>query len=116
MNYNQKEKEMKEIEEICKEPKELKQKLYLDNLKYEEINAKKRELRMKKANLMAENIRNNKKIIEMKNRIKMKEKEIDKENKKLIRFNERNNTLNEVIHKYIAERKKAKEEIIEKNN
>ena len=41
--YNQKESEMKEIEETCKEPKEIKKKLYLDNLKYEEINLKQHE-------------------------------------------------------------------------
>ena len=107
---------MKEIEETCKEPKELKRKLYLDNLKYEEITVKTKELRIKKANLMAENTKNNKKIFEIKNRIKMKQREIDKENKKIIRFTEKNNSLNEVIKKYIAERKKQKEEIKEKNN
>ena len=114
--FNQKESEMKEIEETCKEPKELKRKLYLDNLKYEEITVKTKELRIKKANLMAENTKNNKKIFEIKNRIKMKQREIDKENKKIIRFTEKNNSLNEVIKKYIAERKKQKEEIKEKNN
>ena len=88
--YNQKESEMKEIRETYKEPEELKKKIYLDNLKYEEINLKQKEMRMKKANLMSKHIKNNKKINEIKNVIKMKQKEIDKENKRITRFAEQN--------------------------
>ena len=107
--FNEKEVEMKKIEETFKEQKEQKRKLYLDNLKYEEINLKKQELRMKKTNLMSENIKNNKKIIEMKNIIKKKQKEIDNENRKIARFTEKNSTMNAILKKYMAERKKEKE-------
>ena len=113
--YNQKESEMKEIRETYKEPEELKKKIYLDNLKYEEINLKQKEMRMKKANLMSKHIKNNKKINEIKNVIKMKQKEIDKENKRITRFAEQNYTLKEIIKKYIAE-KKGKEEKKEVTN
>ena len=108
--FNEKEVEMKKIEETFKEQKEQKRKLYLDNLKYEEINLKKQELRMKKTNLMSENIKNNKKIIEMKNIIKKKQKEIDNENRKIARFTEKNSTMNAILKKYMAERKKEKEQ------
>jgi hypothetical protein len=107
--FNEKEVEMKKIEETLKEQKDQKRKLYLDNLKYEEINLKKQELRMKKTNLMSENIKNNKKIIEMKNIIKKKQKEIDNENRKIARFTEKNSTMNAILKKYMAERKKEKE-------
>ena len=107
--FNEKEVEMKKIEETLKEQKDQKRKLYLDNLKYEEINLKKQELRMKKTNLMSENIKNNKKIIEMKNIIKKKQKEIDNENRKIARFTEKNSTINAILKKYMAERKKEKE-------
>ena len=107
--FNEKEVEMKKIEETLKEQKDQKRKLYLDNLKYEEINLKKQELRIKKTNLMSENIRNNKKIIEMKNIIKKKQKEIDNENRKIARFTEKNSTMNAILKKYMAERKKEKE-------
>ena len=107
--FNEKEVEMKKIEETLKEQKDQKRKLYLDNLKYEEINLKKQELRMKKTNLMSENIKNNKKIIEMKNMIKKKQKEIDNENRKIARFTEKNSTMNAILKKYMAERKKEKE-------
>ena len=108
--FNEKEVEMKKIEETLKEQKDQKRKLYLDNLKYEEINLKKQELRMKKTNLMSENIKNNKKIIEMKNIIKKKQKEIDNENRKIARFTEKNSTMNAILKKYMAERKKEKEQ------
>ena len=108
--YNQKETEMKEIEETYKEPKEMKRQLYLDNLRYEEINLKQQELRMRKTNLMAKQIKNSKKIIEIKNILKLKQMEIDKEAKRLKRYNEKNNNLNEIIKKYIDDKKKEKEE------
>ena len=113
--YNQKETEMKEIRDTYKEPEELKKIVYLDNLKYEEINLKQKEMRMIKANLMSKHIKNNKKITEIKNNIKMRQKEIDKENKKINRFAEQNHSLKEIIKKYIAERK-GKEEKKEINN
>ena len=106
---------MKEIRETYQEPEELKKKIYLDNLKYEEINLKQKEMRMKKANLMSKHTKNNKKINEIKNVIKMKQKEIDKENKRITRFAEQNYTLKEIIKKYIAE-KKGKEEKKEVTN
>lgn len=101
---------MKEIEETYKEPKEMKRQLYLDNLRYEEINLKQQELRMRKTNLMAKQIKNSKKIIEIKNILKLKQMEIDKEAKRLKRYNEKNNNLNEIIKKYIDDKKKEKEE------
>ena len=107
--YNEKENEMKKIEETCKEPKDIKSKLYLDNLKYEEINMKQQELRMRKANLMSEHIKNNKKISEIKDKIKLKQIELNKENKKINRIAEKNFTLNEIIKKYIEDKKKEKE-------
>lgn len=108
--FNEKEIEVKKIEETFKEQKEQKKKLYLDNLKYDEINLKKKELRMKKTNLMSENIKNNKKINEMKNIIKRKQKEIDNENRKIARFTEKNSTMHAILKKYIEERKNAKEQ------
>ena len=107
--YNQKENEMKEIEETTKPPKDLKTKIYLDNLRYEEINLKQRELKMKKANLMAKHTKNSKKILDMKSRIKALQKDIDRENRKILRMTEHNNSINEVIKKYYEKMKKEKE-------
>lgn len=108
--YTQKETEMKEIEENCKDQKEMKKQLYMDNLKYEEINLKQQELRMRKANLMANHIKNSKKLIEIKNKIKMLQKDINKEDKKIVRVVERNNSINQIIKNYIEQKKKEKEE------
>ena len=108
--YTQKETEIKEIEENCKDQKEMKKQLYMDNLKYEEINLKKQELRMRKANLMADHIKNSKKLIEIKNKIKLLQKDINKEDKKIVRVVERNNSINQVIKNYIEQKKKEKEE------
>ena len=112
--FNQKEKEMKEIEETCKPQTDLKRELYLDNLKYEEINLKQNELRMKKTNLMTKHIKNNKKITEMKNKIKILKKDIDGEAKKLSGIVVKNKSIQEIIKKYIEAKKKENEETKEK--
>ena len=112
--FNQKEKEMKEIEETCKPQTDLKRELYLDNLKYEEINLKQNELRMKKTNLMTKHIKNNKKITEMKNKIKILKKDIDIEAKKLSGIVVKNKSIQEIIKKYIEAKKKENEETKEK--
>ena len=112
--FNQKEKEMKEIEETCKPQTDLKRELYLDNLKYEEINLKQNELRMKKTNLMTKHIKNNKKITEMKNKIKILKKDIDREAKKLSGIVVKNKSIQEIIKKYIEAKKKENEETKEK--
>ena len=54
---------------------------------------------MRKADLMSKHIKNNKKIIEMKNRIKLKQIELDKEDKKIKRIGDKNHTLSEIIKK-----------------
>ena len=108
--YAQKETEIKEIEENCKEKKEMKKQLDVDNLKYEAINLKQQELKMRKANLMADHIKNSKKLIEIKNKIKLLQKDINKEDKKIVRVVERNNSINQVIKNYVEQKKKEKEE------
>lgn len=104
---NQKESELKEIEENNQEQKILKKKLYMDNLRYDEINLKQKELRMIKNNLMSNHIKNNKKIIDMKNQIKKMETNITRENKKIERIVIKNNNLKEIIDKF---KQKLKEE------
>jgi hypothetical protein len=112
--FNEKEVEMKKIEETLQEQKDQKRKLYLDNLKYEEINLKQNELRMKKTNLMTKHIKNNKKITEMKNKIKILKKDIDREAKKLSGIVVKNKSIQEIIKKYIEAKKKENEETKEK--
>ena len=68
VKVNERENEIKEIEEAYQDKKGLKNNLYLDNLIYDEINLKEKELKMIKSNLMATHIKNNKKIMDMKNR------------------------------------------------
>ena len=65
---------------------------------------------MRKANLMADHIKNSKKLIEIKNKIKLLQKDINKEDKKIVRVVERNNSINQVIKNYIEQKKKEKEE------
>ena len=113
--YAQKETEMKEIEETCRQPKELKMKLYMDNLRYEEINLKQRELKMKKADLMSKHSKNSKKINDMKTKIKLLQNEINRESKKITRMVDYNNSLNEIIKKYFEKMKKEKEKEKEEN-
>ena len=107
--YSQKENEMKEIEEATKPQKELKKQLYLDNLRYEEIILKQREIKMKKANLMSKHTKNTKKILDMKTRIKSLQNEIDREAKKVTRMADYNNSINKVIKEYYEKMKKEKE-------
>jgi hypothetical protein len=107
--YSQKENEMKEIEEATKPQKELKMQLYLDNLRYEEIILKQREIKMKKANLMSKHTKNTKKILDMKTRIKSLQNEIDREAKKVTRMADYNNSINKVIKEYYEKMKKEKE-------
>ena len=107
--YTQKENEMKEIEETIKPPNELKKQLYLDNLRYEEIILKQREIKMKKANLMSKHTKNSKKILDMKTKIKSLQKEIDREAKKVTRMADYNNSINKVIKQYYEKMKKEKE-------
>ena len=107
--YTQKENEMKEIQETTKIPKEIKNQLYLDNLRYEEIILKQREINMKKANLMSKHSKNSKKILDMKTKIKSLQKDIDREAKKVARMADYNKSLNKVIKEYYEKMKKEKE-------
>lgn len=107
--YTQKENEMKEIQETTKIPKEIKKQLYLDNLRYEEIILKQREINMKKANLMSKHSKNSKKILDMKTKIKSLQKDIDREAKKVARMADYNKSLNKVIKEYYEKMKKEKE-------
>ena len=112
--YNQKKKEMKEIEESYKPQTELKRQLYKDNLRYEEINLKQNELNLKKGNLLAQHIQNNKKIREVKNKIKTIKEKINREAKKLSGKVVKNKLIQNIINKYIETRKKENEKTIEK--
>ena len=107
--YTQKENEMKEIQETTKIPKEIKKQLYLDNLRYEEIILKQREINMKKADLMSKHSKNSKKILDMKTKIKSLQKDIDREAKKVARMADYNKSLNKVIKEYYEKMKKEKE-------
>ena len=110
VKVNERENEIKEIEEAYQDKKGLKKKLYLDNLRYDEINLKEKELKMIKSNLMATHIKNNKKIMDMKNQIKKMENEINKEQKKIERIVYRNSNLKEIINKFNKKLKEGKEE------
>lgn len=110
VKVNERENEIKEIEEAYQDKKGLKKKLYLDNLRYDEINLKEKELKMIKSNLMATHIKNNKKIMDMKNQIKKMENEINKEQKKIERIVYRNSNLKEIINKFKKKLKEGKEE------
>ena len=107
---NERENEITEIEEAYQDKKSLKKKLYLDNLRYDEINLKEKELKMIKSNLMATHIKNNKKIMDIKNQIKKVENEINKEQKKIERIVYRNSNLKEIINKFKKKLKEGKEE------
>ena len=107
---NQRENEIKQLVENSKEQQGLKKQLYMDNLRYDEINLKQRELRLIKSNLMVDHIKNNKKILEMKNKIKKMENEINKETKRLERVVVKNNNLKEIIDKYIKKMKEQNED------
>jgi hypothetical protein len=107
-NYNEKfnkvETELTEIEEKFKDNKNIKNEIYMDNIKCDEQNLKLKELGNIKANLTLSNSKNNKKIVELKKKIQMLNNDIKKEDKMV----QKKEKINNIIRKKIETLKKTK--------
>ena len=100
-NYNEKyskvENELTEIGEKFKGNELKKNELYLNSIKYDEINLKKKELDNIKANLSIFISKNNKKILELKKKIQNLNNDIKKQNLIISNKNKNNNLLKKRI-------------------
>ena len=107
-NYNEKfnkvETELTEIEEKFKDNKNIKNEIYMDNIKCDEQNLKLKELGNIKANLTLSNSKNNKKIVKLKKKIQMLNNDSKKEDKMV----QKKEKINNIIRKKIETLKKTK--------
>ena len=90
--YNSIENEINEIEGKFKNNETIKKDINLDTVKCEGINLKLKELESRQTNLYVTYINNNKKIVNLKNKIKMLKDDIEKQDYKLS-YRKKNNTL-----------------------
>ena len=90
--YDKIEKKLTKIKEKFKGNEQMKNKIYLDNINLEEINLKKKELSHIKANLLGLVIKNNKKILEFKKKIQSLNNKIQKEDA-ILSHKDKNNIL-----------------------
>ena len=90
--YNSIENEINEIEGKFKNNETIKNDIHLDTVKCEGISLKLKEMESRQANLYVTYIDNNKKIVNLKNEIKMLKNEIEKQDYK-ISYRKKNNTL-----------------------
>ena len=102
--YNSKENQLTEIEDKFKEHEQMKSDINLNNIKYDAINIKIKELSLIKSKLYVDYSKNIKKIAELKRSIKLYQDEVKKQN---LILNAKNKN-NEHILKKIEELKKEK--------
>ena len=98
--YNSIENEINEIEGKFKNNETLKNDINLENVKYEGISLKLKELESRQANLYVTYINNNKKIVNLKKKIKTLKDDIDKQDYKISYRNKNNNLLKNNIGLY----------------
>ena len=91
--YNSIENQINEIEGKFKNNETLKNDINLETVKYEGINLKLKELESRQANLYVTYINNNKKIVNLKKKIKTLKDDIDKQDYKISYRNKNNNLL-----------------------
>ena len=102
--YNSKENQLTEIENKFKEHEQMKSDINVNNIKYDSINLKIKELSLIKSKLYVDYNKNNKKITELKRSIKLYQDEVKKQN---LILNVKNKNNNHIIKK-IEELKKVK--------
>ena len=90
--YNSVENEINEIEEKFKNNETIKNDLNMDTIKCQGINLKLKEMESRKANLYVTYINNNKKIVDLKKKIKLLKDDIEKQDYK-ISYRRKNNDL-----------------------
>ena len=95
--YNKLEAEITEIEDKFKDHNQIKNDIYLNNIKYDAVNLKIKELGHIKANLTVDISKNNKKISDLKKKIQALNDEIKKQNFMILNKNKNNKMLKKRI-------------------